>query len=78
MSNRLNQDREAKLQPKRMDKAIKELEARGFSVNSDDTRIHFVYNGSPVFYFPYSGWASGKTIKDGRGLKKLLDQLEGV
>ena len=77
MSKRLNQERENKLQPKRINKAIKELESRGFKVNSDETRIDFLYNGNTIMFFPYSGWASGRTIKDGRGLKRLLNQLDG-
>lgn len=76
MSNRMDQDRESKLQPLRMDKAVSELEKRGFVVNHNETRIDFTYNGKAVLYFPYSGWASGSSIKDGRGLKKLLRQLD--
>lgn len=76
MSNRLNQEREKRLQPTRMGKAVAELEKRGFEVRHDETRIDFTYNNKNVIYFPYSGWASGSTIKDGRGLKKLLRQLD--
>lgn len=76
MSNRLNQDRENKLQPLRMDVAVEELEKRGFKVRHNETRIDFTFNGHAVLYFPYSGWASGSTIKDGRGLKRLLRQLD--
>lgn len=75
MSNRLNQDREKKLQPQRMEKAVKELEGLGFKTVHDDTVIAFYFKKSCIRYFPYSGWASGKTIKDGRGLKRLLKQL---
>ena len=76
MSNRLNQDRENKLQPLRMDKAVSELEKRGFTVTHNETRIDFMYDGHKVLFFPYSGWASGSSIKDGRGLKNLLRQLD--
>lgn len=38
--------------------------------------IEFEYKGHIVKYFPYSGWATGKTIKDGRGLDNLLKQLK--
>ena len=76
MSNRLNQNREKKLSPIRFNKAVSELKKRGFSVDHNETRIHFIFKGSPIFYFPYSGWASGKTIKDGRGLKSLLTQID--
>jgi hypothetical protein len=76
MSNRLNQEREKKLEPKRMNTAINEITKLGYSVHSDDKSIYFDFKGSTITYWPYSGWASGKTIKDGRGLKKLLDQIK--
>lgn len=76
MSKRLNQDREAKLQPLRIKTAVDELNKLGFSITYiDNVKIQFVFNGSTITYYPYSGWASGKTIRDGRGLKNLLNQL---
>ena len=44
-------------------------------LNCTDKMIEFEYKGQPVKYFPYSGWATGKTIKDGRGLKNLIKQI---
>jgi len=42
-----------------------------------DRKTHYAnVKGSLVLYFPYSGWASGKTIKAGRGLKNLLSQIK--
>lgn len=38
--------------------------------------IEFEYKGHSIKYFPYSGWATGKTIKDGRGLNNLIKQLK--
>lgn len=32
-------------------------------------------DGSNIKYFPYSKWATGKAIKDGRGLHNLLKQI---
>ena len=75
MSSRLNQEREAELQPIRIESCKKKLESLGFVVNQDDTKIAFVYKGSPVIFFPYSGWHAGKTINDGRGFGHLLSQL---
>ncbi len=37
--------------------------------------LQFEYKGSIVRFFPYTGWFSGKTIKDGRGLNNLLKHL---
>ena len=76
MSNRLNQEREALLQPKRIAVGKSEIEKLGLKiVYSDDVRIDFMFKESKVTFYPYSGWHTGKTIKDGRGLKHLLDQL---
>ena len=38
--------------------------------------LQFEHKGSMVRFFPYTGWFSGKTVKDGRGLKNLLKQLK--
>jgi hypothetical protein len=76
MSNRLNQDREARLQPQRLNSAIRELEKLGLNIiDKNQTTIVFTWKGHPVRFFPYSGWHCGKTITDGRGLSNLLKQL---
>lgn len=76
MSKRLDQEREKRLEPKRMQVAISVITELGFDVRSvDDKHIEFQYNDETVTYWPYSGWASGKSIKDGRGLKRLISQI---
>ena len=76
MSNRLNKEREAELQPKRIEFAKKSLSELGFEIEyEDDTKIRFQHKGHYVTLFPYSGWFTGKSVNDGRGLKKLLKQL---
>jgi len=76
-STRLNVERQAQLEPTRTEAATKALEELGFRVQIlSNTELTFTYKDSIVRYFPYSGWASGKSIKDGRGLKNLLSQLE--
>jgi hypothetical protein len=76
MSNRLDKDREAELQPKRLDYAKEKILALGLKIiHSDATRIDFMFKGSKISFFPYSGWATGKPIEDGRGLQNLLNQL---
>ncbi len=47
-----------------------------FNSKNFDDRIEFDFNGSKIKFYPYSGWATGKTIKDGRGLENLLKQLK--
>lgn len=73
---RLDTERQSKLQPKRMAYAKREIEKKGYEViEFGDNQLQFEYHGHIVNFFPYSGWASGKGIKDGRGLGKLLKQI---
>lgn len=77
MSGRLNQEREAELQPKRMQVAVDAIRNLGLKiVYEDSTKLIFDYNGNSVVFYPYSGWHTGKSIKDGRGLQNLLNQLK--
>jgi len=77
MSNRLNQEREKELQPKRMDYALEQLGKLEIGIIMyDDTLIKFIWKGSVCVLYPYSGWHTGKTIKDGRGIEKLIEQLK--
>lgn len=79
MSNRLDQDREAKLQPERMEYAIKKLHALGYvSLTHDETTITFFHKGEKIKLFPYSGWHQGKGIVEGRGIDNLLKQLQNA
>ena len=74
---RFNQERQKQIEPKRIDFARKEIENLGFEIiNEDSTKIQFNFKGNTISIFPYSGWFSGKGIKDGRGLKQLLKQIE--
>lgn len=74
---RLNTERQNKLEPIRLRTAINEIQKLGITIiNYTDKMIEFEYKGQPVKYFPYSGWATGKTIKDGRGLENLINQLK--
>ncbi|MDA3779458.1 MAG: hypothetical protein PF487_04425 [Bacteroidales bacterium] len=73
---RLNIKRQQTLEPKRMEHAITEINNKGYNVEKvSDKEIRFKFLGQYVYYFPYSGWHSGKNIVDGRGLNKLIKQL---
>ena len=76
---RLDIQRQTTLEPKRMAYAISEIEKKGYEViQISKTELQFIHNtqyGHKVSFFPYSGWATGSTIKDGRGLRKLLKQI---
>lgn len=74
---RLDTERQERLEPCRIEYAAKRIEELGFEiVQRDNTQIQFIHKGQTVTFFPYSGWATGKSIKDGRGLQKLLKQLQ--
>ena len=74
---RLNIERQEQLEPTRIDYAVRKLEELGFTITLRDNRkIQFAFKGHTVTLFPYSGWATGKTIKDVRGIDKLLKQLK--
>lgn len=73
---RLNIERQKKLEPTRMEFAKEQLAKLGYDITFEcDTRIEFIYREETVILFPYSGWHTGKSIKDGRGISKLLKQI---
>jgi hypothetical protein len=74
---RLDQERQKKLEPLRLAYAKEQLEKLGLKILFEcDTRIDFEFKGEKIQFYPYSGWHTGKTIKDGRGIDKLLKQLK--
>jgi hypothetical protein len=74
---RLNTKRQAELEPKRMDAAVEKLAELNISATrTSDTELEFEWKGNTIKYWPYSGWHTGKGIKDGRGLQNLLKQLK--
>ncbi len=76
VSNRLDTARQERLEPKRMDKAKEAIEALGYDVQIVGyTKLIFMFDGKQIQYFPYSGWATGASIQDGRGLNNLLKQI---
>lgn len=76
MSNRQDKEREAELQPKRIEYVCHELSKRGFEFVTDETTVVFEYKGAKITIYPYSGWFTGKTVCDGRGVEKLFKQLK--
>jgi hypothetical protein len=76
MSNRLDQEREALLQPERMSTCIKTLVDMGFDVvQIDHTQLEFKFKGNVIKLYPYSGWFTGKGVGSDRGFNKLLKRL---
>lgn len=73
----IREERRDRLEPNRMEKAKSEFRKRSIPfVQNDERSIDFEYGGHVNKYFPYTGWATGKGITDGRGLKTLLKQLK--
>lgn len=74
---RLDIERQGELQPKRMEYAKEQITKLGYKIEYEtETEIAFLYEGKVVKLFPYSGWHTGQTIKDGRGISKLLRQIK--
>ena len=54
-----------------------QLEVFGLSIAGEDGQsVWFDWKGHQVRHWSYTGWHSGKTIKDGRGIHRLIDQLK--
>ena len=67
---RLNIERQKQLEPIRIEYAVERIKLLGYDIFYKDDKGHI------VTFFPYSGWATGKTIRDCRGLSKLLKQIK--
>lgn len=70
-------ERRIKKEPYRVKYAADKLHRLGYETHyiEDQKRLEFIYQGEIVRFYPYSGWHTGKTIQDGRGINKLLKQL---
>ena len=75
---RLDQERQNELEPERLLYAKGEIEKLGYEVaiQPNGKSLKFLFNQHVITFFPYSGWHTGKGIKDGRGLKLLLNQIK--
>ena len=73
---RQNKERQEDLEPKRKDFALAEMKKMELEITLvTDSRIDFIFNGNRIEFYPYSGWHTGKGIKDGRGWNNLKKQL---
>lgn len=63
----------AKIEPTRVDYAIKQLQDAGHTVTKIDEQSLKV-NGK-ITLWPYTGWFSGKGVGSGRGIHTLLKKL---
>lgn len=73
---RLDIKKQKELEPKRMEYAQNKITALGYSVTKiNNTTLQFIFQGFPVTLYPYSGWFTGRTVEDGRGIINLLKQI---
>lgn len=61
----------------RINYAKRKLEERKivYIYNKNIKTLEFAYKGCVIRYYPYTGWFSGRSVKDGRGLENLLKQI---
>jgi len=73
---RLDIDRQNLLQPKRKEYCKKKITELGYDIMFEtDAEMHFEFKDSRIVFYFYTGWHTGKTIKDGRGIENLLKQI---
>ena len=66
----------AELIPERMAHAKKKIGQAGYVYSCpNDLTISFRYKCETVLFYPFTGWFTGKTVQDGRGLQNLLKQI---
>ena len=74
---RLDIEKQNRMEPERISHAKKQFEKLGIKITETTDRfIAFIYKDQNVTFWPYSGWHSGSSIKDGRGLNNLLKQIK--
>lgn len=73
----LRSEKRSEHEPGRWEYALKMLKQKGYKTVEDPEQkcIRFTYKGSEIKVYPYKGWFSGKGVKDGRGINKLLKQI---
>lgn len=77
--SRLDPERAKEPTPKRMEYALVQLDKAGIlEFECTDKTIKFNHKGHTVTLYAFSGWFTGKSIKDGRGIDNLLNQLKSV
>jgi len=65
-----------KQQKERMEYAIKIFHKQNIDYRiTNETEIDINYKNNTIKFYPRTGWHTGKGIKDGRGINKLLKQI---
>lgn len=73
----LNKKERQDKEPGRWKYVLETLRDKGYvpEEDADNKCIRFSFKGNTVTIWPYTGWFSGRGVKDGRGIKKLLKQI---
>jgi hypothetical protein len=66
----------AEIEDKRITYAISQFKKIGIEIEVRGVTIFFIWKNERIQFFPFTGWHSGKSIIDGRGIQKLLNQLK--
>lgn len=75
--SRQGSQRQAELEPERIAFAKQEIQKLGYEIIHEDHRsLRFIFQEEEIVIHPYSGWHSGKSIKDGRGITHLIAQIK--
>lgn len=70
------EEHRGRIEADRIRYARKALESLGYEVTEASAAcLTFEYRGHMVRLYPYTGWFCGKSVKDGRGLNRLIKQL---
>ena len=65
------------LEQKRMEYGEWQIIEAGYDVSKiNRSKLQFEFKEETVYYFPYTGWFSGKSVRDGRGIKNLIKQIK--
>ena len=70
------QEHRRRVETDRMRFAKVKLRHLGYQVTETISCLIFQHKGHTIRFYPYTGWFTGKGIKDGRGLENLLKQLK--
>lgn len=77
---RLDIEKQKSLEPKRLAYAHERITTLSDCdiLETTEKRIVFKFKGEKVTLYPYSGYFSGKSVKAGRGIDYLLQQLKNA
>lgn len=67
----------ADLEADRLKYAKEKITELGYVIIEESkSELSFMFNNQLVKIFPFTGWHTGKSIIDGRGIKNLLKQIK--